>query len=639
MNVAQKDDPAGVSATPGTTGEGPFSTPYLADEKRGRKKGAGGTSKQPRGSKNSKHKAGGQTNPRKGKQKGAAMRRSSGNPVGHPPGVPNVKELGNEPVEAGEKYFDDDMDDMYGPSPMDYGKIDQDDPRANYDPRGGLSGDEGCANCQWFIAAQNRCHVVEGTILATGKSDLWLALAADEEDDEPEPMPVVIVGQDEKEFETSSTAEIEVDDKAAISKREDVNPKEGKDKYGDVKFADPTNKKYPVDTAAHVRSAWSYINKESNANKYDSGEVSAIKGRIKTAAKKLGVDIAENDTKSADKSILDAIKELLGIGRKEAAFDFGDLSGGFKALPDGRWISWWTNNFEDLHQEIFSEKAIDDFITRVDTKEAPYPELWYRHMPVPSGRADWLGRVGHMALATGTFYDTRVGQKMYAIYKDMPDPLPVSHGFLYPKSALRDGVYHAFHTYEISPLKPGEAANPVTGIGVKEIMPKVITAEKIADLKGKIGPELAAAYLQFGEEKSKELENAGLKFKELGDVPSLADPSTNSALEIMAQGHKDLVEGFKALADLHKQDHEMIQQIVQQNKERGDRLEMLEAFVKEKFELQPRATRAQSTVMNPDSPYLSYLAKKEMATDPNAPKVGGVMGEILGMIEKQSFGN
>lgn len=29
----------------------------------------------------------------------------------------------------------------------------------------------------------------------------------------------------------------------------DVNPNEGEDKYGDVQFADPTNNKYPIDTA------------------------------------------------------------------------------------------------------------------------------------------------------------------------------------------------------------------------------------------------------------------------------------------------------------------------------------------------------------------------------------------------------
>ena len=79
-----------------------------------------------------------------------------------------------------------------------------------------------------------------------------------------------------------------------IERREDVNPKEGLHEYGDVEFADPTNKKYPIDTAEHVRAAWSYINHKDNAAKYDADEVKAIKSRIERAAKKHGVEISED---------------------------------------------------------------------------------------------------------------------------------------------------------------------------------------------------------------------------------------------------------------------------------------------------------------------------------------------------------
>jgi hypothetical protein len=78
-----------------------------------------------------------------------------------------------------------------------------------------------------------------------------------------------------------------------IERRDDVNPNEGLHEYGDVEFADPTNKKYPIDTAEHVRAAWSYINHKDNAAKYDADEVRAIKDRIKRAAKKHGVEIRE----------------------------------------------------------------------------------------------------------------------------------------------------------------------------------------------------------------------------------------------------------------------------------------------------------------------------------------------------------
>ena len=78
-----------------------------------------------------------------------------------------------------------------------------------------------------------------------------------------------------------------------IDRREDVKTSEGEHKYGDVQFADTTNKKYPIDSAEHVRAAWSYINHKDNAGKYDADEVKTIKSRIKKAAKKFDVEISD----------------------------------------------------------------------------------------------------------------------------------------------------------------------------------------------------------------------------------------------------------------------------------------------------------------------------------------------------------
>jgi hypothetical protein len=78
---------------------------------------------------------------------------------------------------------------------------------------------------------------------------------------------------------------------AKIERRDDVSPKKGEREYGDVAFADPTNKKYPIDSAEHVRAAWSYINHRDNAAKYDADEVRTIKDRIRRAAKRFDVEI------------------------------------------------------------------------------------------------------------------------------------------------------------------------------------------------------------------------------------------------------------------------------------------------------------------------------------------------------------
>lgn len=76
-----------------------------------------------------------------------------------------------------------------------------------------------------------------------------------------------------------------------IEKREDVNPEEGERKYGDVQFADPTNKKYPIDTEEHVRAAWSYIHQQRNADEYDAEDLQAIENRIRQAASAYGIEL------------------------------------------------------------------------------------------------------------------------------------------------------------------------------------------------------------------------------------------------------------------------------------------------------------------------------------------------------------
>jgi hypothetical protein len=92
----------------------------------------------------------------------------------------------------------------------------------------------------------------------------------------------------------NSVTSHEKQNSARIDRRDDVNPKEGEHKYGDVEFADPVNKKYPVDTPERVRAAWSYIHHNDNAAKYDVDEVRQIENRIKRAAKKHGVELSED---------------------------------------------------------------------------------------------------------------------------------------------------------------------------------------------------------------------------------------------------------------------------------------------------------------------------------------------------------
>ena len=101
---------------------------------------------------------------------------------------------------------------------------------------------------------------------------------------------------------------------------------------------------------------------------------------------------AQNPLRAA----LDTIATALGLKRHEPA-------SGFKVYQteDGaRWVGWWTNNFVDKEGEVFSLKAIDDYVDRVRAGLTPYPELWAYHVPGSKhGEAQFVGRIGHYAIA------------------------------------------------------------------------------------------------------------------------------------------------------------------------------------------------------------------------------------------------
>jgi len=90
-----------------------------------------------------------------------------------------------------------------------------------------------------------------------------------------------------------------------IALRTDTSPSEGSD------FADAKNKKYPLDTAQHVRAAASYFGMPKNRAKYSSADQKTIDGKISAAKKKFGIG------QSAEKTLADAIGAAKELGLKK----------------------------------------------------------------------------------------------------------------------------------------------------------------------------------------------------------------------------------------------------------------------------------------------------------------------------------
>ena len=107
---------------------------------------------------------------------------------------------------------------------------------------------------------------------------------------------------------------------AAIDEASAPAPADTKKPYGDVPYADPGyqkdgKKRYPVDTKAHAKSAWSYVGQADNARLYTAAQLKRVKGRIKAALGKFGVTVAAREGWLIDPigKVTEAVGEYYGI--------------------------------------------------------------------------------------------------------------------------------------------------------------------------------------------------------------------------------------------------------------------------------------------------------------------------------------
>ncbi|MGO1049788.1 phage major capsid protein [Crossiella sp. CA198] len=101
---------------------------------------------------------------------------------------------------------------------------------------------------------------------------------------------------------------------------------DGDKPYGEVEYADPGyqadgKKRYPIDTAKHVKAAWSYISRPANAAKYKKGDLNRIRARIKRAARGFKIQLAEAAAEALINGQLSYsdVQELLGAALRERA--------------------------------------------------------------------------------------------------------------------------------------------------------------------------------------------------------------------------------------------------------------------------------------------------------------------------------
>ena len=225
----------------------------------------------------------------------------------------------------------------------------------------------------------------------------------------------------------------------------------------------------------------------------------------------------------------------------------GDAFSVFKGT-DGAW-HWhavFTNNFQDLEDEILSEKAHLNYVNRVDMGLVPMPELWAWHtVGTKHGQATAVWYDNHFMHAAGDFDDTPEAKKAIGFYQKNAGKVKLSHGFTAPTWAFKNGIYEDYNTFEITTLPPYAAANPYTQF--EELKTMALTEEKRRYLEGMFGKDKLAQIEAADGERSKALEELNVAYKDYATTEKDAKPIENQGY---AQAYLDLSQGQGEIINL-----------------------------------------------------------------------------------------
>jgi hypothetical protein len=342
-----------------------------------------------------------------------------------------------------------------------------------------------------------------------------------------------IISDEEKEKAVEQSEETilaEADEKA---KRSDVSAADrarAEGEYGDVSYADETNKKYPLDSLRHAQAAARYFGMERNYSKYSPEERKKIQAKIDAALKKF------HDSK---KDLLGKLKEIADAIMSWFKDEPEDETG-ISVWKEGNqywWMARYSNKFRDNDNppEIISSESHKRFVNLVKEGKSPLPELWGWH------KKEWkVGtalRVAYdelgFAVALGTFDPGR--EEVAEALMNSKESIKVSHGM--PLSTIKrdeiDSTIIVEHeTREISFLPAWAAANKLTGFVVLNLESKeesmAIPDETKQDWISKLGikPETLQSLEEANAADADKAVSEGMESKETEEAqPAPTEPA------------------------------------------------------------------------------------------------------------------
>ena len=173
---------------------------------------------------------------------------------------------------------------------------------------------------------------------------------------------------------------------------------DAKKPYGNVAYADPKNGKYPVDTAAHAKAAWSYINMPANAAKYPLNGVTlaSVKAAIMAACKKFGITVSQGNSVAADGEYRTVPFDIAGTEVNGDGLTFEGYAAVYNSVTR-------VQGYDDEFDEQIAPGAFRS------VAEGPYPVLMFDHGRHPLIGSMPLGRITRASEdATGLWIEARL---------------------------------------------------------------------------------------------------------------------------------------------------------------------------------------------------------------------------------------
>ena len=190
-------------------------------------------------------------------------------------------------------------------------------------------------------------------------------------------------------------------------------------------------------------------------------------------------------------------------------------------------ITYTTNAFKDRQKEMFSTTCLEQYIAEAESKgDRGTYDLW--HIPGSDfAQVQLQMMAGRFLVEAGPFLDNELGQRAKQFFTEHPDGHPTlapegwgcSPEFRYLPEQRKSGTYDWIWIVRRAVLPRAAAANVWTHGNVEVVT--MATKQQREAANAVFGEELTDQLIEDGEERTKQLEQAGVAHK--GEAETTAD--------------------------------------------------------------------------------------------------------------------